>query len=291
MRAVRVQRIGAGLSALSQALARVEIDLRSAAGGRAYRRFVIVGTARTGSTLLLNLLNASPHALSFGELFRGDGRIGWDTEPFQTYQSARLARLIEDDPLRFLAAEVFRKWPGEVRAVGFKIFYYHARTGRQAAVWDAIRDDPDIILIHIKRVNLLEQYLSLMVAHATNVWSVSNRPAAEPAPIVLDPPSCRRHFEEVRAYEHACEALFAGRDPETVTYEELVADRGAAMGRIYERLGLPIEPGEARIVKQRTRSLRHAIANYNELGDFFSGSEWEWLFHLPDTAVVPVRHA
>lgn len=261
------------------------MDLRSITGGRNYRKFVIVGTARTGSTLLLNLLNGSRHALAFGELFRGDGRIGWDMSPFLSYQSPRLLELAKTRPLEFLSREVFRRRPRRIRAVGFKMFYYHGRTGPQTAVWDWIRDDPNLLIIHIKRQNLLEQYLSLRVAHETNVWS-ANRSAMEAAPIELDPVACQRHFEELRASAEACDSFFAGGPIEIVTYEELVADKAGVMNRLGARLNLPPAPLQVPIVRQRTRPLTQAIANYDRLVEHFSGSAWEGFFRMRDTAAI-----
>ena len=146
-------------------------------------------------------------------------------------------RLLETRPLDFLESEVFCRWPREIGAVGFKLFYYHARDGALAAIWDYIRSEPEILIVHIKRLNILEQYLSLTVAHATNIWSTSGRPSAAADPIQLDPDDCQEHFEKVRAYERDCEALFAGRQVETVTYEELVVDRSEVMRRICAQLG------------------------------------------------------
>ena len=284
---MRFLHVRTGSQRADEAIARAAIDFRSVLlGGRRYRKFVIVGTARTGSTLLLSLLNAHRGALAFGELFRGDGRIGWDTAPFLTRQSPRLMRLLETRPLDFLESEVFCRWPREIGAVGFKLFYYHARDGALAAIWDYIRSEPEILIVHIKRLNILEQYLSLTVAHATNIWSTSGRPSAAADPIRLDPDDCREHFEKVRAYERDCEALFAGRQVETVTYEELVVDRSEVMRRICAQLGLPAEPVEARTVRQRTQPLSHAIANYEELRACFAGSDWEDFFRQCDTAAA-----
>jgi LPS sulfotransferase NodH len=268
---------------MREAAARSVLRARALAGGRNYQKFVIVGVARTGSTLLLDLLNGHEQVIAFGELFRGDGAIGWDRWPFRTHQSPRLLRLHAARPVEFLETAVFRRWPREVAAVGFKLFYYHARTGSQAAVWDHLRSDPDLAIIHLKRLNLLEQYLSLRLAHATNVWS-SLKSAAPVEPVRLSADDCLRHFQEVQAQEAACDAHFAGRRVLTVTYESLVADRSSAMARVAAHLGLRPGPLEAKVVRQRTEPLSRAIANYEELREAFAGSTWERFFREPDTA-------
>lgn len=280
-----MRRLDAPTPALHEALARGALRARAILGGRRYRRFVIVGVARTGSTLLTNLLNAQGQVLAFGELFRGDGAIGWDRWPFYSLQSPSLQYLQETQPIEFLETAVFRTWPRAIQAVGFKLFYYHARTGAQAQVWDYLKADPKIALIHLKRRNILEQYVSLRVAHETNIWSTSTQ--REPAaPIRLAPEACLRHFEEVRAQEADCDAFFAGREIHRLAYEDLVANRAAVMAGVAAHLGVELGPLKTKIVRQRTQPLSAAIANYDELREFFAGSPWESFFHAPDTALA-----
>jgi len=275
-----------GSERLNEAAARLSLRARSLLGRCNYQRFVVVGVARTGSTLLLNLLNAHPTVIAFGELFRGDGAIGWDIPPFVTQQSLRLRRMVEAQPLEFLQNMVFRRWPREVSAVGFKLFYYHARSGLQAMVWDHLRKEPSLAIIHIKRRNILEQYLSLRVAHATNVWSTAEQPDGTAEPVSLVPEDCLQHFEEVRAQEEACDTFFAGCRILTLAYEDLVADRASAMKAVGAHLALSLELAKPGIVRQRTQPLSSAIANYDELQEYFAGSAWESFFQQPDTLAL-----
>jgi LPS sulfotransferase NodH len=288
---MRYLTVRTGSECLNEAVARMSVRSRSLLGHHDYKRFVIVGVARTGSTLLLNLLNAQPTVIAFGELFRGDGAIGWDIPPFLTQQSSHFRRMTETLPLEFLENAVFRRWPREIAAVGFKLFYHHARSGPQAMVWDHLRDEPGLAIIHIKRRNILEQYLSLRVAHATNVWSTAKRSDRTAEPMSLIPEDCLRHFEEVRVQEQACDAFFAGGHILTIAYEDLVADRASAMEAVGAHLALSLEPAKPRIVRQRTRPLSSAIANYDELRAFFAGSAWEIFFRQPDTLVLGQRAA
>jgi LPS sulfotransferase NodH len=281
---IRPRAIGTSAT-LQEVLAREALRASAFLGGRNYRRFVVASVARTGSTLLNNLLNAQGHVLAFGELFRGDGKIGWDLRPFNSLQNARLLQLHQTRPVEFLEKAVFRTWPRGIAAVGFKLFYYHARTGPQAQIWDYLKDNPSIAVIHLKRRNVLEQYASLRVAHETNVWSTTTA-APQPEPIRLTPEACLRHFEEVRAQEAECDALFAGRI-HSVAYEDLVADRTSTMAGVATHLGVELRSLKASVVRQRTEPLSTVIANYQELREYFAGSAWEGFFHAPDTALVP----
>src|SRR5579859_4840291 len=92
-------------------VARAVLAVRSLAGRRDYARFVIVSTARTGSTMLTSLLNAHSGILAFGELFRSPEAIGWDIAPFIGQECGDLLARYRTDPVGFLEQWVFRRWP------------------------------------------------------------------------------------------------------------------------------------------------------------------------------------
>jgi len=187
-------------------LARAVLNLRSIPGTSRYRKFVIIGTARTGSTLLVDLLKSHSQVRVFGELFRSTDKIGWDVKPFATFQAPALISLYRTDPLAFLEGHVFRRWPRTCKAVGFKLFYYHARSREHSVVWDYLAADPDICVLHLRRRNLLAQYYSLRLAHQTNSWTKSAAAKGDHTPIRLDMQECRDHFGWVRALEEGCGA-------------------------------------------------------------------------------------
>jgi LPS sulfotransferase NodH len=253
------------------AIARAVLRLRSLNGSDSYRRFVIVGIARTGSTLLVNLLNAHSRVLAFGELFRSPEEIGWDTAPFNTSRSAKLLALYRADPVAFINERVFRRWPRRCGAVGFKLFYYHARQLPHSRVWDFLAANPDIRILHIKRRNILKQYYSLELAHKTDVWVSSRAPAGE-----QQPP--RRHFAWVRGLEEECAEFFKAHETRDIYYEDLSADTEREMKGVQDFLGLQHERLSVEMVRQRRRPLSEAIVNYAELKRAFEGTPWAGFF-------------
>jgi len=261
------------------AWARAALRVQSLHGRSDYRRFVIVGLARTGSTLLVNLLNAHSQVLTFGELFRSPDAIGWDVRPFAGYQSPKLLAQYRSDPNAFLQAEVFRRWPRRYEAIGFKLFYYHARERRFSEVWNYLRDDRDVRVVHMRRRNILKQYLSLRIAHATDVWSVTTTPVHEPAAIRLDAEECGRHFKFVRDAEAACARIFEYHHVLDVFYEELAEHQDRAMASVQDFLGLRREKLRTTLVRQRKPALPRAIANFEDLRGAFIGTQWEPFFH------------
>lgn len=269
-------------------VARTVLRGRSLLGHRGYRRFLVVGIARTGSTLLVNLLNAHPQVMAFGELFRQADEVGWDVAPFASYRSPRLVALYRADPVAFLEKAVFRRWPRDCAAVGFKLFYYHAREAPQSAVWTYLCGDLSLKVLHIKRRNRLAQYLSLLHAHKSDVWSAAEAAAGEPAPLHLDPESCRAHFASVRQHEEDCAEAFKQHTIRDVYFEDLTSNCEQEFSAIQEVLGLKHEVIKPTLKRQRRRPLSQAVANFDELKAAFRGSCWEDIFDdAADLGAVP----
>jgi LPS sulfotransferase NodH len=269
------------LDAQKEGLARAVLDLRSVQGGPNYTRFVIVGVARTGSTMLVSRLNGHTQALVFGELFRSLESVGWDVAPFRSYQNRKLLTLYRSDPVAFLERCVFRRWPSSYRAVGFKLFYYHARTPQHSFVWDYLVQQPAIRILHIKRRNVLAQYVSLQLAHRTNVWSSPRPDTSDTQCVQLDIGACQNHFAWVRRLEEECDTLFKNHDLKTVYYEDLDHDSNQEMEAVQSFLGLRCEVLRAQTARQQTRPLSQVISNYAELRGACVGTEWAGFFEHP----------
>ena len=259
-------------------LRRTAIRLRSISGSRNYNRFVIVGIARTGSTMLVSSLNAHPQALAFGELFRTPEAIGWDVPPFADFTSKELLQLYRNEPCRFLETAVFGRWPSRKRAVGFKIFYYHARQAPYSQVWSYLAQRDDILVLHVKRRNVLAQYLSLKLAHDTSMWHGAPSGPRRAQPLALDVEGCKMHFAWVRSAEKETDAWFSGHRMLQVEYERLAQDQAAELARVQEFLGLAPRSLAARTTRQRSVPLSQAIANYEELKAAFADTEWSAFF-------------
>lgn len=241
-----------------------------------YRRFIIIGMGRCGSNLIRTALARHPNVVVFNELFnhaQGD-HIGWAQPGFHTRDDD--LRLREEAPLEFIERRVFRPmWPG-IKAVGFKLFYYHVP--EDGTVWRSLERQPDLAVIHLKRRHLLEAYASLTVAEKTGVWVQSANRKAPPGPeqVELEYQSCLKYFNQAVEWREA----FDRRFPQAleVHYEDLMHDYARQMQRIQRHLGLRPRLVHPTTRKQNRRPLQQRIANYRELQTRFRGSQWEHLF-------------
>lgn len=242
-----------------------------------YTRFIVLGRSRVGSNLLRGLLNDHSQIVVLGELFQNKQAIGWAMDGFPT--NGRTRQMFLQEPVPFLEEKVWRHFPQPVTAVGFKIFYYHARDRQWAAVWPYLQADTDLRVIHIKRRNLLNVHLSRKRAMVSDEWvNTAAGKRTKVGAISLDYEECLQDFEQTRQYEVAADAFFAGHPKIDVIYETLAAGREQEMARIQSFLGVNQEVVTPQTFKQAKKPLSAAITNFETLKAQFAGSPWESFF-------------
>ena len=252
-------------------------------GHTRFCRFVVLGWYRTGSNLLLSLLNSDPHVVAYSELFSPHG-LFWGNHTYAPRDPrGALERDRTLDASTFLARAAFRPHPHRVRAVGFKLFYPQLVVHPVPGLAESLTTMPDLRVIHLRRRNLLRVLVSNRIAGRTGQMAATT--AAEAAEALrhagslhLTPDACERYFTRVEARSAACEALF---DPGAVlrlTYEDLVAQRSDEMARVRSFLGQPPATATTRLVKQATRPLAELVENLDELRRHFHGTRWESFF-------------
>jgi len=251
-------------------------DLGLLPGHTDYTRFIILGRSRSGSNLLRGLLAAHSQVIVFEEMFKDPGKIGWGLEGYP--EEGKVLRRFQDDVLGFLDRDVFRVMPTEIKAVGFKIFYYHAFGTSLEAVWDYLKSHREVHVLHIKRRNILKTHLSRKRAMLTDQWINLSGEAAEQPVVALDYQECRLDFEQTRAWEESHDLFFNDHPLLEVVYEELARNPVDVMAEVQGFLGLDAEPVQPQTHQQSRQKLSEAIANYAELKERFKGSPWESFF-------------
>lgn len=243
-------------------------------GNSDYVRFVCIGYARTGSTLLMRSLNNHSRVIGYGEIVKNIDRYPQHYHEFEGRQA-----LFERDPVRFLQTMVFRKYPPQIDAVGFKIFYHHAPrdTAWGRAVWDYLVGQPALRVIHLRRRNLLAAHVSRKKAAAADEW-IKYSGASQDGGVTLDYEETRARFEQAQAWEREYDALFAGHPLLDLVYEDVAADYAAEMRRVQDFLGLPARDVPPATKKRPPQPLSEQIANYDELKERFAATPWAEFF-------------
>ena len=245
-------------------------------GHNNYTRFIILSRSRTGSNYLRGLLNSHKGIIVYSEFFKSNASIEWGF-PGYNDNGSRLA-LFQNDPVAFLDKWVFQKYPRHTEAVGFKLFYYHARDGKWSVVWPHLQNDTGIKIIHLKRKNILETHLSRQRAMLTDKWAnITGEKEAQPAVQIIYE-ECLQDFVQTRTWEQDNEEYFSQHPMMNVYYEDLAGDYQVKMKEIQEFLGVTPVPVAPQTFKQATLPLSRSITNYWELKEKFTGTPWEPFF-------------
>jgi len=245
-------------------------------GHKDYTKFIILGRSRTGSNFLRGLINNNSQVISVGEIFRNEDRIDWDSSTFET-NSAVLA-LYQEDPARFLNKYLFRKFPFEIKAVGFKLFYYHAQNPPFLNIWRHLEDDKEIHILHIKRKNLLQTHISRIRASQNDSWVNTTGEKEQQTSVYVDPINCLKDFEQTRKWELDADYKFQQHPKLEIYYEDLSNDYEAVLKSVQSFLGLSPFPAQPRTFKQSALTLAESISNYEDLKEYFKNSIYENFF-------------
>ena len=168
-------------------------------------------------------------------------------------------------------------------AVGFKLFYDHARAGREKSVWNYIRLHEELRIIHLVRANLLDCFLSIQTAEATTVWEIElDEPGFSEQPTLrIAPEACENYFKNLTLQrKRAASELFSpGRRVLQVEYErDVLGNFDETLNRMQEFLGVVPEALPQLLRKQATAPTRARIENYDQLRRRFEATEFAQLF-------------
>jgi LPS sulfotransferase NodH len=131
---------------------------------------VLLAAPRTGSHLLLNLLNSSGRVFFDAELLN-PVQISMFGHNVRPEEAGALYSLRANDPVHFLKVMLARSHHSDGRLLdgvpvrGFKLF---PQQSERALAW--VLAEPAMRIVHLHRANLLAEFSSLLVAYAGGHW-------------------------------------------------------------------------------------------------------------------------
>ena len=134
------------------------------------RPAVVLAAPRTGSHLLLNLLNSTGQVFIDAEILNF-GKISIFGHDLPRDRHPALDLLRGTDPVRFAKVMLARSHHADGRMLdtvavrGFKLFPQHS-----PQVLDYVIDEPALRIVHLHRANLLAEYSSNLVAFERGHW-------------------------------------------------------------------------------------------------------------------------
>jgi LPS sulfotransferase NodH len=179
---------------------------------------VILAAQRTGSHLLLNLLNSTGRVFFDAEILN-EKQISVFAGNLRHEDAGLLHFVREHDPVYFAKAMMTRSHHIDGRRLdaipvrGFKLFAKHSKTAM-----DWVMDEPQMRIVHLHRANLLAEYSSLLVAYAEGHW-VGGPEALRRRRIDFDSGRFLRFVEMKRRYLASVRERLAARSGPSIEIE------------------------------------------------------------------------
>ncbi|MEL6719522.1 MAG: hypothetical protein AAFP82_12465 [Bacteroidota bacterium] len=229
------------------------------ANDRASRKFVIFTSGRSGSTLLVDLLNSSPEIQCDDELLKR--RVAFPISLVRSFE-----RQSEKD------------------IYGFKLLSYqllNVQTGikDKQAFLDKLIHQEGYQLIHLSRQNKAKQALSIIYAFYRGQWHNQEGSKQKEAKRFELNPSTYLHFlEELKVLEEFEQSMVRHYDHLSLTYEQDLrqpAHYAKSMERVSDFLNVEIARPETNLKKVTPSKLSDMISNQEALVQAVRNSSFE----------------
>lgn len=211
------------------------------AGRKRNDKFMISCTARSGSSMLSTLLNSHPRLLCHGEILAAPQESAGPYHELRKQGAAIddwLRKYRQEHPAAFLYDVCFN--PAGHQCVGFKFKMEESLAEAYKLFRDLLVADTDVKIIHLRRKNMLDKYISLQMTKQSGVFSVrSSKQRPQLRPFVVDIPDLIAYVREDRQRYEAAAELFRHHRCLHVTYEELCESRSEALAKVQDFLELP----------------------------------------------------
>lgn len=227
---------------------------------KGFKRFIVLSRSRTGSNLLISYLRSHPNIRAKGEVFSE----------------------LEGKDFESELRNAFGRPPLEVKASGFKLFYYHPLDCDCPELWDMLKSMQELHVIHLKRHNLLHVIVSAEMAKSSDIWLRQDEATIpvqqETKTLSFDSAKLLKAFELTKEWEIRGEELFQNHPLISVEYEDLAKEPTTTFKEVTEFLGVQYSAPETKLVKQNRRRMKEIIVNYNELQREFEQTKWSTYF-------------
>jgi LPS sulfotransferase NodH len=210
--------------------------------------------------MLISLLNSHPNIHAEGEIFNRLNGRDYGT----------------------ILQNVFAEPPPNIKAKGFKLFYYHPLDDKSSDLWETLSTIKDLYVIHLKRKNILRTLISRKIADINNEWYALNQQKQSnnnnKISFTLTVNELKKGFTQTRQWESEKEKLFESQPLIVINYEDLVNQLEDVFGCITDFLGVQYNKPSTKLKKQNPKKMKDYLENYEDLKLAFSGTEWQDFF-------------
>jgi LPS sulfotransferase NodH len=238
------------------------------------KKFIILTTQRTGSTLLWQFLNLHPQIDGHGEVFL---KMMKREDSFNAYiNGLRLGGVKKVFFYKELIDEFFihleNHAPPETRAIGFKLMYNQLNPKLKSYL---IKNDFGIL--HLIRKNYLKIIISRESAQKRSFYHAKKDNEIEKIKVDLNTNLLLQALDQISAEVDKCKNEFSSCNYQEVFYEDFVSDRKSESLKILQFLNLPdLDLGnqEFPLMKINSDKLPEIIENYSNVESLIRNSKY-----------------
>lgn len=225
--------------------------------------FIIVSQARSGSSLLAEMLNSHSNIHCDGEIFnRKKVQKKW----------GKLGLLIADYWPELILWYQSRK--KKKKYYGFKLLVNQIKNPEKFI--DSLHKKGFIIL-DLRRNNVIKKAFSAAISVTTGRWSVQRKEDRSNTPIEINPDLLLQRIALIEKENKRQDKLVAEKNSIRILYETDLMDeeKQANFSKHFcEQIQLPIEPMQAECIKTDEKPLEDRITNYHELINLIQNSRF-----------------
>lgn len=256
---------GRALSCPGSAVALAEVTV-------AEIRFVLVAMPRTGSTVLVDLLN------SHGDIF-------CDNELYNPYQICRYryddtdiegVKCRNANPLRFWDEFFYSQFAKKQKVIGFNFML-----GHNYQILDNILKDKRLNIIYLTRENKLAQYSSYKIAYDTQSWGITDEPELAQKvkqTVTFDLCLFDHWLQETMTYEYMFESILDTRRRDAILIEYKQLFQKDIHKKMCRYLGVKFKPLTCELFKQNENRIIDRFENQTDVRaylDLIGKKYWE----------------
>lgn len=235
--------------------------------GNRTRKFVILGTPRSGTQLLVSYLDNHPAIICHMELFHKNGI--YYSEKLDLTVTKKYS-LTERDllPMEFLNTMWQASEKQGINAMGFKFLFY-----QNPVIYDYILNDKDIKKIIIKRTNILMSYVSAREAERSGTYHMykykSKKLNVNESKIEINVDVLVKYINDVKWRRQTLFNKLKETGQQYFEINYLNLNQPWAMRKLLRFIGVPDKNIvlETSLEKVNTRKLKDRISNYKEVAN------------------------
>lgn len=232
---------------------------------KAKTKFIIFGQSRSGSTLLVHLLNCHPELLVDFEIYNRDVL-------FPNIKTLQF--LIRAHPLSYTN---YKLWKANKPVYGFKLLFFQVQNPKKLLL-QLHRNNWKFI--HIYRDNIWQIALSNIIAMETNHWHSYSKNESTPKSIKIKPERLFKELEIRTNWKNKENTLIEPYDHIKINYEKDLKNSNnwqSTADKIFSYLGLESHPVTSTMNTTYQKPYSELIENHDELTGFVNDSEFAYL--------------